>query len=183
MGIWGIGDDDSWAHRDRRQTTVALIHDALVSGLYWNLMIPHLPSYHFLVPDRPGHGKSQAIAPLSVDLAARLIAQLIRTHAINGLAHIVGHSLGAQVAIRLACTPHSVPTGQLRFCLGFWNVPSKLNHTVHSLRGMGDATREEPPCLPPDLLGNGWCRYSAHRYRCLHTGPVSPGSATVCRDC
>ncbi|KAJ5159010.1 Alpha/Beta hydrolase protein [Penicillium coprophilum] len=83
------------------QTTVVLIHGALVSGLYWDLVIPNLPSsYHLLVPDLPGHGRSHA--PFSVDLSARLIADIIRTHAINGSAHIIGHSLGAQVAIRLA---------------------------------------------------------------------------------
>ncbi|KAJ5478998.1 hypothetical protein N7530_004507 [Penicillium desertorum] len=85
------------------QTTVVLIHGALVSGLYWDLVIPHLPSYHLLVPDLPGHGKSQS-TPFSIDLATRTISQLIRTHAINGSAHIIGHSLGAQVAIRLAST-------------------------------------------------------------------------------
>ncbi|CAG7938781.1 unnamed protein product [Penicillium nalgiovense] len=85
-------------------TTVVLIHGALVSGLYWDLVIPHLPtSYHLLVPDLPGHGKSQS-TQFSIDVASRMIAQLIRTHAINGSAHIIGHSLGAQVAIRLAST-------------------------------------------------------------------------------
>ncbi|CAG8877559.1 unnamed protein product [Penicillium nalgiovense] len=74
-------------------TTVVLIHGALVSGLYWDLVIPHLPtSYHLLVPDLPGHGKSQS-TQFSIDVASRMIAQLIRTHAINGSAHIIGHSL------------------------------------------------------------------------------------------
>ncbi|KAJ5200868.1 Alpha/beta hydrolase fold-1 [Penicillium cf. griseofulvum] len=91
------------------QITVVLIHGALVSGLYWELVIPHLPaSYHLLVPDLPGHGKSQSIGPFSVDLASRMIARLIRRRAINSSAHIVGHSLGAQVAIHLASTDPDV---------------------------------------------------------------------------
>ena len=85
------------------QPTIVLIHGALVSGLFWDLVIPHLSSYHLLVPDLPGHGKSKTISPFSVDLSARLIANLIRTQA-NGPAHIIGHSLGAQIAIRLAST-------------------------------------------------------------------------------
>lgn len=36
------------------------------------------------------------------------IADLIRTHAINGLAHIIGHSLGAQIAIRIGSTDPDV---------------------------------------------------------------------------
>lgn len=97
------------AYNQAGHTTVVLIHGALASGLNWDLVIPYLPSsYHLLVPDLPGHGKSQAITPFSVDLSARLIADLIRTHAINGSAHIIGHSLGAQIAIRLASTDPDV---------------------------------------------------------------------------
>ncbi|KAI2705105.1 hypothetical protein CBS147317_2057 [Penicillium roqueforti] len=73
------------------QTTAVLTHGALVSSLYWDLVIPHLTSYHLLVPDLPGHGKS-AGTPFSVDLAARQIVQLIYTYA-NGSAHIIGYSL------------------------------------------------------------------------------------------
>ena len=84
-------------------TSVVLIHGAFVSGLDWDLVVPHLPaSYHLLVPDLPGHGKSQAAAPFSIDRSVQLIAQLIRSHAINQSAHIVGHSLGAKIAIQLA---------------------------------------------------------------------------------
>lgn len=90
-------------------TTVVLIHGALVSALYWDLVIPHLPSsYHLLVPDLPGHGRSRAITPFTVDISARHIANLIRAHAVNGVAHIIGHSLGAQIAIRLAGTEPSL---------------------------------------------------------------------------
>ncbi|KAG9253645.1 Alpha/Beta hydrolase protein [Emericellopsis atlantica] len=91
------------AHNSRGHTTVVLIHGAFASGLYWDLVLPHLPSsYHLLVPDLPGHGQSHAVTPFSVDLSVRLVADLIRTHAINGLAHVIGHSLGAQIAIHLA---------------------------------------------------------------------------------
>lgn len=91
------------AHNPSHSTTIVLVHGAFVSGLYWDLVIPHLASYHLLIPDLPGHGKSQAITPFSVELSAILIANLIRTHA-SGPTHIIGHSLGAQVAIRLAST-------------------------------------------------------------------------------
>jgi len=77
------------AHDLDGQTTVVLIHGALVSSLYRNLVIPHRPrSYHLLISDLSDHGNLQAIGPLSVDLSARLIAGLIHTHAINGSAYI-----------------------------------------------------------------------------------------------
>lgn len=40
--------------------------------------------------------------PFSVEYSSRLLAQLIGTHAINGKAHIIGHSLGAHGAVNLA---------------------------------------------------------------------------------
>lgn len=103
-------------------TTVVLIHGALVSGLYWDLVCAHLPSsYHLLVPDLPGHGRSRAITPFTVDVSTRLIANLIRAHAVNGVAHIIGHSLGAQIAIRLAATEPSLVSSV--FVSGFEMFP------------------------------------------------------------
>ncbi len=86
------------------KSTVVLIHGAFTSGGNWDLVVPHLTeSYHVLVPDLPGHGPSRNI-PFTVEVSSRLIAQLIRKHAITGIAHVVGHSLGSHVAINLAST-------------------------------------------------------------------------------
>jgi pimeloyl-ACP methyl ester carboxylesterase len=84
------------------KSTIVLIHGAFVSGLNWDLVVPHLTMYHLLIPDLPGHGQSRNITPFSVEYSSRLLAQLIRKHAVNGRAHVVGHSLGAHVAINLA---------------------------------------------------------------------------------
>ncbi|KAE9367070.1 alpha/beta-hydrolase [Stipitochalara longipes BDJ] len=84
-------------------STIVLIHGACCSGSNWDLVAPHLSnSFHLLIPDLPGHGQSRHITPFSVEYSSRLLAQLIRRHAVNGKAHIVGHSLGAHVAINLA---------------------------------------------------------------------------------
>jgi pimeloyl-ACP methyl ester carboxylesterase len=85
------------------KSTIVLIHGACCSGQNWDLVVPHLASSnHLLIPDLPGHGQSRQITPFSVEYSSRLLAKLIRSHAINGRAHIVGHSLGAHVAINLA---------------------------------------------------------------------------------
>jgi pimeloyl-ACP methyl ester carboxylesterase len=84
------------------KSTIVLIHGACCSGSNWDLVVPHLTTYHLIIPDLPGHRKSQHITPFSVKYSALLLAQIIRKHAINGRAHIVGHSLGAHVAISLA---------------------------------------------------------------------------------
>lgn len=90
------------SHNPSLDSTIVLIHGAFVLELDWDLVIPHLNSYHVLVPDLPGHGMLKDSTPFSVEYSSRLLAQLIRNHAINGKAHIIGHSLGAHVAINLA---------------------------------------------------------------------------------
>jgi pimeloyl-ACP methyl ester carboxylesterase len=82
-------------------STVVLIHGAITNSKDWNLVVPHLNDYHLLLPDSTGHGCSANLS-FSVDNAATHIANLIASAAKQGKAHIVGHSLGAKVAIRLA---------------------------------------------------------------------------------
>ena len=82
--------------------TVLLIHGACVSRHDWDLVIPHLKSYHLLVPDQICHGEARHIQPYTLDYAAETIAQLIRQRGHGGMAHVVGHSLGARVALRLS---------------------------------------------------------------------------------
>jgi pimeloyl-ACP methyl ester carboxylesterase len=57
--------------------------------------------YHLLVPDLPEHGRSAAIKPFTISGSADLIAELIRTQARGGRAHVVGLSEGAQVTLAL----------------------------------------------------------------------------------
>lgn len=58
--------------------------------------------YHVLVPNLPAHGPSSHIQLFSLERAAELIADIVREHARNAHAHIVGLSLGASVTIHLA---------------------------------------------------------------------------------
>jgi pimeloyl-ACP methyl ester carboxylesterase len=88
---------------DESKPTILFIHGASSSSADFNLVIPHFNNnYHLLLPDLPAHGKSKDIVPLTRELAARLLANLIQQKALNGKAHIVGHSLGSHIAIELA---------------------------------------------------------------------------------
>jgi pimeloyl-ACP methyl ester carboxylesterase len=80
--------------------TILLIHGATGDGSNWNLVTPHFSDFHLLVPDLPGHGIARAY-PFSISSAAAALHSLIFKRAHDGIACVVGFSLGAHVAIHL----------------------------------------------------------------------------------
>lgn len=58
--------------------------------------------HHLLVPDLPGHGRSRDVAWASLADTAGEIAEVIKNHARERRAHLVGLSLGGFVAYHLA---------------------------------------------------------------------------------
>lgn len=85
--------------------TLLFTHGAFGSGADWDLVVPHLLStYHILLSDLPGHGDSTSTHPIfSSSLCVSTLASLIGSKAQKGKAHIIGLSLGAHIAISLAC--------------------------------------------------------------------------------
>jgi pimeloyl-ACP methyl ester carboxylesterase len=72
----------------------------------WDLVIPHFPPrYHLLVPDIPLHNHSRNL-PLDPNHpaadTANLLRDLIAAAATDGVAHVVGVSMGAHIGRRLA---------------------------------------------------------------------------------
>jgi pimeloyl-ACP methyl ester carboxylesterase len=75
----------------------------------WQPQVDGLSELHCLVPDLPEHGRSVDVKPFTIAGSAVLIAELIRTRAHGGRAHVVGLSEGAQVAVALlAIAPERV---------------------------------------------------------------------------
>jgi pimeloyl-ACP methyl ester carboxylesterase len=79
----------------------------------WRPVIERLPDYHCLVPDLPEQGQSVAIKPFSMDFAAQKVAELIRSQAHGGKAHVVGLSEGAQVTVALLAAAPEVLTSAI----------------------------------------------------------------------
>lgn len=81
--------------------TILFLHGVGTSGWMWQHQISALAGFHCLNIDLPGHGKSNQVEWVSLADTAELIADLIRSHAAGGQAHVVGLSLGGHLALIL----------------------------------------------------------------------------------
>lgn len=81
--------------------TIVFLHGGGGSGWMWQPQVEALHDFHLLVPDLPEHGCSSALKPFSIDDSAARIAELVRTRAHGGRAHVVGLSQGAQITLAL----------------------------------------------------------------------------------
>ncbi|KAK4671204.1 hypothetical protein QC764_602380 [Podospora pseudoanserina] len=90
----------SW--NDDKPATIILLHGGFTCRLEFALILPHLSDFHLLVPDLPLHSASRHIKPGTTDHSAQHVAQLIRSHAHGGKAHVVGVSMGGYIAQCLA---------------------------------------------------------------------------------
>lgn len=84
------------------EQTIVFLHGGNVAGWMWGEQAPAFGDYHLLIPDLPGFGDSNADSWVSISDAADEVAAMITDHAHDGVAHVVGLSLGAGVGLRLA---------------------------------------------------------------------------------
>jgi pimeloyl-ACP methyl ester carboxylesterase len=78
-----------------------LIHGAGGSYLYWPPEIRRLAGQRIFAPDLPGHGKSDGVGRQSIDDYAQCILDFLDALHIHK-AILIGHSMGAAVALTLA---------------------------------------------------------------------------------
>ncbi|GIH22538.1 alpha/beta hydrolase [Acrocarpospora phusangensis] len=85
---------------------VVFLHGSAASGAVWKPVTRALarrrPDAGWLLADLPGHGRSRWQLDYSPDGYADAVAAAIREHADGRPVHLVGHSLGAMVALALA---------------------------------------------------------------------------------
>lgn len=84
--------------------TIVFLHGGGIAGWMWREQVKAFqPEYHCLVPDMPEQGKNTAngTGPYTTEDVADRIADLIRSQAHAGKAHVVGLSEGAQVVVAL----------------------------------------------------------------------------------
>src|SRR5512136_2082835 len=81
--------------------TIVFLHGGGGAGWMWQPQMEGLSDYHCLVPDLPEQGQSVDEKPFTIQGSAERIANLIRTRAHGGKAHVVGLSEGAQITVAL----------------------------------------------------------------------------------
>jgi len=118
--------------------SIVFLHGGGAAGWMWRPQVEGLRSdFHILVPDLPGQGRSADAGPFTMPSAAEQIADLIRTRAHGGRAHVVGLSEGAQTLVQLLATaPEIVETAIVSSALarpipgtGWASLPTVLAFT------------------------------------------------------
>jgi pimeloyl-ACP methyl ester carboxylesterase len=81
--------------------TIVFLHGGGAAGWTWDPVVAKMQDFHCLVPDLPEHGRSMEVKPFTINGSADLVADLIRSQAPGGRAHVVGLSEGAQITVAL----------------------------------------------------------------------------------
>jgi pimeloyl-ACP methyl ester carboxylesterase len=104
-----LPDGRVWFDEQGSGDPVVFIHGGAVDSRFFDPLMPHLTDrFRVIRVDLWGHGRSpDRHAPFTLDSFASEVAQVIERVA-NGRAHVVGHSIGAVVALTLALARHEV---------------------------------------------------------------------------
>ncbi|MBE3560709.1 MAG: alpha/beta fold hydrolase [Ktedonobacteraceae bacterium] len=86
---------------DPASPAIVFLHGAGLSGRMWQPQMERLPGYYCLAPDLPEQGKSLGVGPFRLEDAARRVIELIDEHVRGKRAHLVGLSLGADLALAI----------------------------------------------------------------------------------
>ncbi len=122
----GLYVDEFGAQAVPTAPTIVWLHGGGIGGWMWEPQLRAFTDYHCLVPDLPGNGHSVNEPLTSISDCAAQVAELIRSRAHGGKAHVVGLSFGAQTTVGLlALAPelvdHAMASGALlRPMAGSW---------------------------------------------------------------
>lgn len=125
------------------------------TGAYYESLVPRLP-YRAVAVDPPGHGGSAPLEPCTFERLVEIARAVVEE---CGCRAVVGHSLGAYVAVGLACAPPAELQSAVLLDGGFmeasdmaaYGMPITEGRTalvewmaggVLSFRSWGDAVRE-----------------------------------------
>ncbi|MEB2300150.1 alpha/beta hydrolase [Lysinibacillus xylanilyticus] len=90
---------------DPQNPTVIFVHGLGSTGLAFGELAKHLPEYHIVTFDLPGHGYAKALEEENAYFPSNLIVEIekiINQQLGNASHYLIGHSLGADLALHYA---------------------------------------------------------------------------------
>jgi pimeloyl-ACP methyl ester carboxylesterase len=108
MPTVAIGDLDMFYREQGRGDAVVLIHGNTASSLWWEYTLQRMGgAFHFIAPDLRGRGDTEGpAAKWTIETLSNDVRGLLE-YLGTGPAHIVGHSLGSDVALQYALDHHA----------------------------------------------------------------------------
>lgn len=85
----------------RSGESIVFLHGGNAARWMWGGQVAGLPGRHLLTPDLPGYGERAGEDWPGTAAVTDDVARTIRSHGIDGRAHVVGLSLGGHVALHL----------------------------------------------------------------------------------
>lgn len=154
---------------DAAKPTVVFIHGVLNDHSIWILQTRYFAhhGWNVLVPDLPGHCRSEGPAPASVEEAAAFIVGLLDAAGVRKAA-LVGHSFGSLVALAVAA---SVPERASHLVMAGTAFPMKVSPALLDLSlnqplkaiDMVNVFSHSMLAPPPSTLGPGTWLYGGSR--------------------
>jgi len=83
------------------EKTIVFLYGVGIGGWMWKPNIDFLSDFHCIAVDFPGHGESQDLIWQSFESTAKDVANLIALKGKNGVANVVGLSLGGYITLHL----------------------------------------------------------------------------------
>jgi pimeloyl-ACP methyl ester carboxylesterase/ketosteroid isomerase-like protein len=123
------------------------IHTAGQSGLQWRQLLQELPAqgYQVIVPDLPGHGRSDhAIDGPVTDLSvySAWLATLLTALEVDR-PWVIGCSIGGKIALELATDPSVAPRGAIVMAADACNDPSAASGYLRALEDASSPSRAD----------------------------------------
>ena len=99
---------------------LVLIHGLATTRAIWTLVIPALARTRRVITlDVPGFGDSEPVGEdFELEAVADRIARGLEAHGLTGPFDLVGHSLGAGIALTLAAGPAATACARSCWCAG-----------------------------------------------------------------
>jgi pimeloyl-ACP methyl ester carboxylesterase/ketosteroid isomerase-like protein len=123
------------------------IHTAGQSGVQWRELLLELPAqdYQVIVPDLPGHGRSDHAVDGPVTDLSVYSAWLGKVLAALGVQRpfILGCSIGGKIALELAADPSVAPRGVVAMAADAYNDPSAAHGYVRALEDAASPSRAD----------------------------------------